>query len=52
MLGGKGEQRGVNGRKVMGRRVKGNGYPPPYLNVFKIKKGEGEGRGKHSLLFC
>ena len=25
----------------MRRKVKGNGYPPPYLDVFKISKGEG-----------
>ena len=24
-------------RGVVGRRVEKNGYPPPYLNVFKIK---------------
>ena len=24
----------------MGKRVKGNGYPPSYLDVFKISKGE------------
>ena len=25
----------------MGRRVEGNGSPPPCLDVFKISKGEG-----------
>ena len=25
----------------MERRVEGNDSPPPYLNVFKISKGEG-----------
>ena len=25
------------GRRVVGRRVEGNGYPLPYLDVFKIK---------------
>ena len=28
-------------RGVEGRRVEGNGFPPPYLDVFKISKGEG-----------
>ena len=32
---------GVEGKRVVGRRVKGNGYPPPCLDVFKISKGEG-----------
>jgi len=27
--------------RVVGRRVEGNGSPPPYLDVFKISKGEG-----------
>ena len=25
----------------MKRRVNGNSYPPPFLNVFKINKGKG-----------
>ena len=25
----------------MGRRVEGNGFPPPCLDVFKISKGKG-----------
>ena len=25
----------------MGRRVEENGSPPPYLDIFKISKGEG-----------
>ena len=28
---------GVEGRKVVERRVEGNGYPPPCLDIFKIK---------------
>ena len=36
-----GEQRGVERMRVVGRRVEGNGSPPPYLDVFKIIKGEG-----------
>ena len=31
----------VERRRVVERRVKGNGYPPPCLDVFKISKGEG-----------
>ena len=31
----------VEGRKVMGRRVEGNGYHPPCLDVFKISMGKG-----------
>ena len=27
-------------RRVVGRRVEGNGYPLPCLDVFKISKGE------------
>ena len=27
--------------RIVGRKVEGNGSPPPYLNVFKISKGEG-----------
>ena len=30
-------KRRVKERRVVGRRVKGNGYPPLYLDVFKIK---------------
>ena len=33
--------RGVEGRKVVEKRVEGNSYLPPYLDVFKINKGEG-----------
>ena len=33
-------ERRVEGRRVMERRVEGNGYPPSCLDVFKIK-GEG-----------
>ena len=29
-------ERGVEGRRVVGRRVEGNGYPLPYLVIFKI----------------
>ena len=29
------------GKRVVGRRVEGNGSPPPCLDVFKISKGEG-----------
>ena len=36
-----GEYSGVEGRRVVGRRVEGNGSPPPCLDVFKISKGEG-----------
>ena len=35
-----GEQRGVKERRVVGRRVEGNGYPLPCLDVFKISKGK------------
>ena len=28
------------GRRVVEKRVEGNGYPPPCLDVFKISKGE------------
>ena len=36
------ESRGeVEERRVMGRRVEGNSYPPPCLDVFKISKEEG-----------
>ena len=31
----------VKGGRVVGRRVKGNGFPPLCLDVFKISKGEG-----------
>ena len=31
----------VKRRRVVERRVEGNGFPPPYLDVFKISKGEG-----------
>ena len=30
----------VEGRRVVRRRVEGNGSPLPCLNVFKISKGE------------
>ena len=30
-------ERRVKGKRVVGRRVEGNGYPLPCLNVFKIK---------------
>ena len=30
----------VEGKRVVGRRVEGNGSPPPCLDVFKISKGE------------
>jgi len=33
--------RRVEGKKVVGRRVKENGYPLLYLDVFKISKGKG-----------
>ena len=36
-----GEQRGVERRRVVDRRVEGNGSPPLCLDVFKISKGEG-----------
>ena len=36
-FGRRGEQRGVEGMRVVERRVERNGYPPPYLDVFKIK---------------
>ena len=29
---------GVDERRVVGRRVEENGYPSPYLDVFKISK--------------
>ena len=32
--------RRVKGRRVVERRIEGNGYPSPYLDVFKISKGE------------
>ena len=35
-----GEQRGVEGKRVVGKRVEGNGSPPPCLDIFKISKGE------------
>ena len=35
-----GEQKGVEGRRVVERRVEGNNYPLPCLDVFKISKGE------------
>ena len=28
---------GIEGMRVVGRRVEMNGYPPPCLDVFKIK---------------
>ena len=28
---------GVEGRRIVGKKVEENDYPPPYLNVFKIK---------------
>ena len=31
---------GVEGRRVVGRKVEGNGSPLPCLDVFKISKGE------------
>ena len=31
---------GVEGRRVVGRRVEGNDYSLPCLDVFKISKGE------------
>ena len=31
---------GGKGRRVVGRRVEGNGYPSPCLDVFKISKGK------------
>ena len=31
---------GVDERRVGGRRVEENSYPPPYLDVFKISKEE------------
>ena len=34
-------ERGVERRRVVGRRVEGNGSPLPCLDVFKISKGEG-----------
>ena len=30
-------ERGVEGKRVVGRRVEETDYPPPGLNVFKIK---------------
>ena len=30
-------ERKVEGGRIEGRRVEGNGYPPPYSDVFKIK---------------
>ena len=35
-----GEWRGVEGRRVVGRRVEENDSPPPCLDVFKISKGK------------
>ena len=35
-------ERRIEGRRVVGRRVEGNCYPPPYLDVFKIKERRGE----------
>ena len=32
----------VEGSRVVGKRVKRNDYPPPYLDVFKNKQGRGE----------
>ena len=32
----RGEKRGVGGK-----RVEGNSYPPPCLDIFKISKGKG-----------
>ena len=46
-----GEQRGVEGKRVVGRRVEGNGSPPPCLDVFKISKGEG-GNQSFPLFGC
>ena len=34
------EESRVEGRRVVGKRVEENDYPPPCLNVFKISKGE------------
>ena len=36
----RGEGRGVEGRRVVERRVEGNDYPLPCLDFFKINKGE------------
>ena len=41
-------KRRVEERREVGKRVKGNSYPPPYLNVSKIKWEKG-GRGIISL---
>ena len=30
-------ERRVEGRRVVGKKVEGNGYPSPYLDVLKIK---------------
>ena len=35
-------ERGVEGRRVVERKVDENGYHSPCLDVFKIKKGERE----------
>ena len=37
----RGEGRGVEGKRVVERRVEGNDSPLPCLDVFKISKGEG-----------
>ena len=37
---------GVKGRRVVERRVEGNDYPSPCLDVFKISKGEESCRGE------
>ena len=34
------ERERVEGRRVVEMRVEGNDYSPPYLDVFKISKGE------------
>ena len=36
----RGEQRGVEGRRIMEKRVEWNGYPLPYLDILKIKGEE------------
>jgi len=35
-----GERKGIEERRVVGRRVERNGYHPSCLDVFKISKGE------------
>ena len=46
-LEGEESRRGVKGRRVVETRVEKNGYPLPYLDIFKIK---GNGRVEGNIV--